>query len=166
MVSRKFDRRYTACQLLTSGWTRIDASGFCRKMIYTQKLDKKRIPQLEKESTPRTRKRVTFRAFSYRVASSDSIESTLFPRMTCFISTGKTMVSDYPQGRQTARVSFPLTTWPIWFFCAGFVSSRASSRTILRKMSYPRRMPLTLRPPWTWMNSRLSINCPWSARGK
>lgn len=51
------------------------------------------------------------------------------------------------------------TTVPIGCFWAGVVSSNASSITRLRKRSYPRRIPLTLRPPWRWMNNFLSMNC-------
>ena len=57
------------------------------------------------------------------------------------------------------RVMDTLTTVPIGCFCAGFVSSSASSMTRLRNRSYPRNVPLTLRPPCRWTKSFLSMNC-------
>lgn len=61
--------------------------------------------------------------------------------------------------RCNSRAIKILTTVPIGCFCAGVVSSTASSMTRFRKMSNPRSMPLTLRPPCRLMNSFLSMNC-------
>lgn len=51
------------------------------------------------------------------------------------------------------------TTVPIGVFCAGVDSSMQSSTTRLRKMSKPRKVPLTFRLPCKWMKRRLSMNC-------
>ena len=87
----------------------------------------------------------------YRIASRVSMDVTLLPRMTC--------AHDHEiNGSGSSGIMGMRTTVPMGCFCAGVVSSVASSSTRLRKRSYPRRTPLTLRPPWRWTNNFLSIN--------
>lgn len=62
-----------------------------------------------------------YRFLVHRMASRVSMDVTLLPR---------------------------ITTVPSGAFWAGTLSSWASSRTRLRKMSKPRSVPLTFRPPW------------------
>lgn len=93
----------------------------------------------------------TYKRTGHRIASNVSMDVTLLPRMTC---------SDdgYKQGIDVYATIWLLTTVPMGCFCAGFVSSKASSMTRFKKRSYPRNVPLTLRPPCKWTKSFLSMN--------